>query len=132
MKFKEITLRRGQKLQKANINLELQWFSNSLGLFSQRDKDRSCFRIFIELLKSTKMQKPVSSDELAFKLKLSRGTVVYHLNRLMDAGIAVVHKNKYLLRAASLKFLISELKKDTDSFFESMLDVAEDIDKSMS
>jgi len=37
-----------------NINQELQWFGSSLGLFNLRDKDKSTFRVFIELLKATK------------------------------------------------------------------------------
>ena len=130
MTFKELTLKK-EKLTKKELNKQLQWFSDSLGLSSLRDKSKSCFRIFIELLKTTKMQKPVSSDELAFKLNLSRGTVVHHLNKLMDSGLVVSQKNKYLLRTTSLKKLTEELKKDTEEFFEYILPVAEEIDKAL-
>jgi len=130
MNFKELILKK-EKLNKKELNEQLQWFSNSLGLSSLRDKSKSCFRIFIELLKTTKMQKPVSSDELAFKLHLTRGTVVHHLNKLMDSGLVVSQKNKYLLRTTSLKKLTEELKKDTNEFFESILPIAEEIDKSL-
>ncbi|MBU2589465.1 MAG: winged helix-turn-helix domain-containing protein [Nanoarchaeota archaeon] len=131
MTFKELTLKK-EKLTKKELNQELQWFSESLGLTSLRDKSKSCFRIFIELLKTTKMQKPASSDELAFKLNLTRGTVVHHLNKLMDSGLVVSQKNKYLLRTTSLKKLTEELKKDTEEFFEFILPIAEEIDKALS
>ena len=35
----------------SQIDQELQWIGSSLGLFNLRDKDKSCYRIFITLLK---------------------------------------------------------------------------------
>ena len=40
----------------SDINKTLEWFGNSLGLFNLRDKDKSCFRIFIELLKADQVK----------------------------------------------------------------------------
>ena len=74
-----------------SLNNELQWFGSSLGLFNLRDKDKSCFRIFIELLKAVKHNHPLTSDEIAERLKLTRGTVVHHLNKLMGSCI-VIHE----------------------------------------
>ena len=48
----KITIIRIRKPAQSNINKELQWLGSSLGLFGLRDKDKSCFRIFIELIKS--------------------------------------------------------------------------------
>jgi len=64
-----------------NVNEELRWLGNSLGLFGLRDRDSSCFRIFITLLRQTKRNEVVSSDKIAERLSLSRGTVVHHLNK---------------------------------------------------
>lgn len=114
-----------------NINYELQWIASSLGLFNLRDKDRSMFRIFIELLKSAKSNKPLSSDEIAFRLHLSRGTVMHHVNKLIESGIAVNNKKRYILRVASLKDLIDEMEKDVIRACENLKDVAEDIDKKL-
>lgn len=110
-------------------NEELQWLGSSLGLFSVRDKDKSCFRIFIELLKANKVGLPLSSDELAFKLHLSRGTVVHHLNKLMESGIIINERNKYMLRVRNLRFLIDELEKDITRSLDNLRHVAEDIDE---
>jgi len=84
-----ITIVSVRKSPQANINQKLQWFGDSLGLFSLRDRDKSLFRVFIELLKAAKTRTPISSDELAMKLNLTRGTVVHHINKLMENGIVV-------------------------------------------
>lgn len=111
-----------------NLNEELQWLGSSLGLFSLRDKDRSCFRIFVELLKAAKMDRPVSSDELAEQLGLTRGTVVHHLNKLMESGLVVSHHNRYLLRVDSLERLIEDLARDFERASKELKAVARDID----
>ena len=54
MRFVRITIIRTGKPEKDNLNQELQYLGESLGLFSERDKDKSCFRIFIVLVKSLK------------------------------------------------------------------------------
>ena len=111
-----------------NINEKLLWLGHSLGLFSDRDKDKSCYRIFIELLKSTKQKKPMSSDELAAHLHLTRGTVVHHLTRLMEAGLVVHTGNRYLLRVDNLKDLISEMEKDVRRMTDDLKEIASEID----
>ncbi len=114
---------------KPHINEELQWFGTSLGLFNLRDKDKSCFRIFIELLKNAKKEKPLTSDELAFKLNLSRGTVVHHLNKLREAGLVVYTNKGYALRVSNLKTLIDELERDLMRTCNDLKKIANDIDR---
>ncbi len=96
----------------STLNEELQFFGSSIGLFNLRDKDKSSFRIFIELLKAAKVNHPLSSDELAFHLGLTRATVVHHLNKMMESGLVVSNENKYVLRNASLAGLLDELEAD--------------------
>ena len=120
-----------RKPTQKNINEKLQWFGNSLGLFNLRDKDKSCYRIFIELLKATKKSTPLSSDELAARLGLTRGTVIHHISKLMDAGIVVHDNNRYLLRVDNLKALVAELEKDVKRMTEDLKDIADEIDKSL-
>jgi len=111
-----------------NLNNELQWFGNSLGLFNLRDKDKSCFRVFIELLKAAKHDKPLTSDELAIKLGLSRGTVIHHINKLMESGIVIHQDKRYMLRVNNLEVLVDEIKKDADRTFDDLGRVAKEID----
>jgi len=114
-----------------DVNHDLQYFGTSLGLFGLRDKDRSCYRVFVELLKAAKMKAGLTSDELAFCLDLSRGTVVHHLNKLMDAGICIRSRGRYFLREDNLQVVVEELKKDLDENMKNLMHVAKEIDQWM-
>jgi predicted transcriptional regulator len=127
----KITIVSLRKPLKGNLNDELQWFGNSLGLFGKRDKDKSCFRVFIELLKGSRMKRPFSSDELAFQLSLSRGTVMHHVNKLMESGLVINNNNRYFLRVDSLEEMIAELKRDLDRTCDSLRKVASEIDEKL-
>ncbi|MBW3020862.1 helix-turn-helix domain-containing protein [Candidatus Woesearchaeota archaeon] len=124
----KITIINIDKPIKKNINEDLQFLGSSLGLFGLRDKDKSCYRIFLELLKAAKIKVGLSSDELAAKLELSRGTAVHHLNKLMEAGIAINIRNRYYLREENLKYVILKIKKDLEDSVNELIDIAEEID----
>ena len=123
-----ITIINIRKPAEHNVNQELQWFGSSLGLFNLRDKDKSTFRIFIELLKSAKAKQTLTSDELAAKLSLSRGTIIHHINKLMESGIVVHEGNRYTLRVENLRTLIEEVEKDIKRACEDLKEVAKEID----
>ena len=126
-----ITIMNIRKPVQKNVNQELQWLGSSLGLFNLRDKDKSCFRIFIELVKSANRNIPLSSDELAYRLDLSRGTVVHHLHKLLDSGIVVEARKGYILRVDSLRELIDEVEKDLRRTCDDLKKMAEEIDESL-
>jgi len=123
-----ITITRVRRPTQTNLNQELQWLGASLGLFSLRDKDRSCFRIFIELLKAAKRNNGLTSDELAFSLALTRGTVIHHINRLLEAGLVIHSEGRYFLRVDTLRALVGELQKDMNRALDDLKDIASDID----
>jgi predicted transcriptional regulator len=127
--YQRITIITSKKPSTTNINDEIRWLGGSLGLFNIRDKDSSCFRIFIELLKNSKNNEGLSSDEIALKSKLTRGTVVHHLNKLIESGIVISYKNRYQLREQNLKILVDELKKDINRTMEDLKKIAENIDR---
>ena len=131
IRHQKITIVNVRKPAQRNVNYELQWLGTSLGLFNLRDKDKSCFRIFLELLKSAKTQKSLTSDEIASHLGLSRGTVIHHITKLMESGLVIHDKNKYMLRVDNLKLLISELEKDVQRTLGDLKEVAADIDEWM-
>lgn len=124
----KITIVRIRRPPSIDLNQELQWFGRMLGLFGERDRDRSCFRIFIELLKARKLGHGLSSDELARSLDLSRGTVVHHLNNLMSQGIIISDHRRYVLRADTLQGLIQELHHDAELAFRQLGKAAEELD----
>lgn len=126
-----ITIQTIEKPEGAGLNDALQWLCRSIGLFTRRDRDNSCFRVFIELLKETKRGNALSSDELAARLSIVRGTVVHHLNRLRESGIVKMERRRYSLRADSLHGLVSGLKRDACVTLDQLEKVASELDKSL-
>ena len=120
-----VKIRRGTT---EDVNRELQWLGNSLGLFNLRDRDSSCFRVFITLVRKANDNKALTSDEIAEKLHLTRGTVVHHLTRLMDSGIVIREKEGYLLRERDLATLIKDMQRDMEAMFLELNEVAKEID----
>lgn len=125
---KRVTIIKINKPQQKELNVSLQWFGNSLGLFNERDKDSSCFRVFIELIKASKMREPMSSDLIAEKLELSRGTVIHHVNKLMGSGLVVRERQGYMMRVDNLSSLIEEVHRDVSKTCRELKQVAEEID----
>jgi predicted transcriptional regulator len=130
-KYQKITIVRSEKPMNHNVNDDLNWFGISIGLFNLRDKDKSCFRTFIELLKASKKNEELTSDEIAQRIGLTRGTVVHHLNNMMNAGIVLNDKNKYFLRVHNLKLLVDEIEKDIQRTCSDLKDIAKEIDDSI-
>ncbi len=130
-RFQKITIIRSERPVDRNVNEDLQWFGTSLGLFNLRDKDKTCFRVFIELIKAAKRQEPISSDDIANKLGISRATVIHHINKLVDSGLVVVDRNKYILRVSNLRALVDELSKDTERTLNDLREIAKEIDRSL-
>ena len=126
-RFKRLTIVK-VRIPDENLNSEVQWFSESFGLFSQRDKDKSCFRLFIALLQA---KRPMSSNELAYKLNLSRATVIHHLTKLISCGLIIIEGNKYILREKNLELSLKRIKEDLISTFEEMEAEAKRIDKKL-
>lgn len=125
----KVTLIKIRTYHDDNVNEELKWFGNSLGLFGLRDRDSSCFRIFITLVKNSRKNQPTSSDQIAEKLNLTRGTVVHHLKKLMDSGIVLREKEGYLLRENSMENIVKDIQRDIQSIMSDLENVAKEIDE---
>ncbi len=125
----KITIIRARHPDKKELNEQLMYLGTSLGLFNPRDKDRSLFRIFIELLKAAKKNQGLTSDIIAERLKLSRGAVVHHLNKLIESGLVLHRHSEYVLRESTLYSVVEEIEKDV---FRTLADVkltAREIDR---
>ncbi len=129
MFVRRITIVNIRRPPKSSVNDELQWFGSALGLFGERDRDKSCFRIFIELIKAIKATGGLSSDELGERLGLTRATVIHHLNTLMERGIVRHEGNKYVMRGDRLSLLVDDLQRDMQHSMEEMKRAAEELDR---
>ncbi len=124
----KITIKRTFKPRESNLNEELQWVCDCLGLFGNRDRDKSRFRMFVVLLKTVNRD-GLTSDQISEKVGLSRGTVVHHLHSLMNSGLVVNERNRYMLRVNNLSSLIDEVERDLLRTMNDLKEVADEIDK---
>ncbi len=129
--IRRITIISLRKPSEKDVNKDLQWFSESLGLFGERDKEKSCFRVFLELVKATRRKSALNSDEIALRSNLSRATVIHHLHKLIESGLVIPYENRYLLRVDNLESLVKELKKDIIRSFEDLQDIAKELDEEL-
>ena len=68
-----------RKLATADVERDFEWICRSFGFLESRDKQKTAYRIFRDIVEAARNNKGVSSDELAEKLSLSRGTMIHHL-----------------------------------------------------
>lgn len=127
----KITISKQREDPREGLNQQLQFLGKSLGLFSDRDKDNSCFRVFIELLQYSKGNVALTSDQIAYKTNLTRGTVIHHIRKLAESGLVIQIDNGYMLRVARLSKLVHELKKDVERILEDIESIANDIDEKL-
>lgn len=129
--YERIIIIKTKKPESHDINKDLQWFSRSLGLFSDRDKEKSCFRIFIELVKASKEDQRLKSNDIAERSHLTRATVIHHLNNLMERGLVISKNNKYLLRENNFEELLEDIEKDFTRIFKDLKRKARELDKEL-
>ncbi|HEC89267.1 MAG TPA: MarR family transcriptional regulator [Thermoplasmatales archaeon] len=115
-----------------SINNDIDFICKSFGYFSERDKQETAGKIFRILVKEAAGEaQGLTSDEIAEKLNLTRGTIVYHLNSFIAAGLVIKERNTYRLRAPSLQKCIEEIKEDIDRIMKQMMKIATDIDEKL-
>jgi predicted transcriptional regulator len=110
---------------------DVEWVCRSLGFLESRDKKRTAYSVFRELIESARTGEGLSSDELASKLDLARGTIVHHLKKMIKSGLVIHHEGLYKLRDRSLKSTIQEVKRDVDRIFEDLENVVETVDENL-
>ena len=126
-----ITIIRVSRPHKKDVNEGLKWLGESLGLFSERDKESSLYRLFVELIKGSRRGEALTSDELSYRLKLSRGTVIHHLNKLLESGIVVADRGGYALRVGNLEVLVDELRQDIRRTMDNLKAIAKKIEEEL-
>jgi predicted transcriptional regulator len=122
----KITITHVKKPKQKDLNQDLQWFSKSIGLIGIRDKEKSCFRIFVELLKS---EKGLTSDEIADFSNLARATAVHHIKNLIESGIVEKRNNRYYLVDKNLEGIVKRIERDIECTLIELKEVAKYLDK---
>lgn len=120
-----------EPIPESNTNEELHWISQALGLFNDRDTEKSCHRIFIQLVKAKKDNKLLSSQELADISNLSRSTVLHHLEKLIESNIVMETSHKFILIDPNMNSIILRLKKEMNEFMDEMDKISKKLDKEL-
>ena len=122
-----ITIKKIKRPKSSDLNNDIQIISQSLGLFSKRDKEKSCFRVFLEIVKS----KGMNAEEITLNTHLTRATVIHHLNFLIKSGLIIKKGHKYILRGETLEGLIKEISNDMNKTFSELDKLAKNIDSEL-
>lgn len=127
--LKQFVVRKLRDPTEKDLDEDIEWVCNSLGFITPRDQDKTSFRILKALIKSAKEGKGLTSEELTKKVEPTIGSVIYHLKKLMKAGLVVKMESTYELRMHSLLSTINEIEKDINMTLEGIKKISGDIDK---
>ncbi|MBW2984278.1 helix-turn-helix domain-containing protein [Candidatus Woesearchaeota archaeon] len=126
--LKQFVVKKLREPTEKQLNEDIEWVCSSLGFMTPRDQDKTAFKILMALVNSAKEGKGLTSEELARRVEPTIGSVIYHLKKLMKAGLVVKLESTYELRMKSLLSTIDEIQKDINITLEDIKKVAEDID----
>lgn len=115
----------------AEFDEDVEWICRCFGFLESRDKEKTAAKVFKALLEAMKQGKGLSSDELSEKIGLTRGTMVHHLNNLIQSGLVVHREGRYELRGMSLQRTVQEIQRDINRIFENIEHVARSIDETL-
>ncbi len=116
----KIVIRRLERPLSSSLDDEFEWICRSLGFFEAIDRDKTASNIFREVVRATEQGKPLTSSEIAERVKMSRGSVVNHLNNLQRSGLIVRQGRHYLARSRSMFRTIEEIEEDIERIFSKM------------
>ncbi len=111
---------------------DIEWLCRSLSLFTKKDSEKSAYKIFRILVKSSIEGEPKTSTEIADQLNLARGTVLFHMKKFYSSGlVARAPGRRYVLRQPSLEETIEDMMRDSERIFEKMRRIASEIDREL-
>lgn len=126
--LKQFVIRKLREPTEKQLDKDIEWICNSFGFITPRDQDKTAFKILKALIKAAKEDKGLTSEELTELVEPTIGSVIYHLKKLMKAGLVVKLDSTYELRMNSLLTTIEEIEKEISLTIEDIKNVAEDID----
>ena len=117
----------------------IRWFCVEFGLGGKEENDISA-QILKEFAMAAQQNKGLTSSELSTALNkviveskpIARSTVIYHLNRFIEAGLVIKRGRYYHLRATEMAKAVEEIQYDIEREMSKMLNTAREFDKLMS
>lgn len=108
--LRQIALREVDTPRDANVEEELDWICECLGL--GEEKDELARDIFRQLTLASRKRNGVSSREIKEREHVSQAAVVYHLNIFQSSGLIIKQGRRYYLRAQTLEETLEEMEHD--------------------
>ncbi len=113
------------------VEEDINWICDSLGLCSGRDVDSTTNKIIIEILEQRANLNPVSTNKLSEDLELKQGIINHHLRALINSGLIIRENKQIFIRGGSLKEAVKEMRRDALRLFEDIEEMAEIVDKEL-
>ena len=110
----------------------IRWFCRVFGLSNDSEPNPIGEQILIRFAEAAQNRVGLSSSELDLDTDLAKSSVIYHLNRFIEAGLLVKRGRKYYLRASEMQKAIEEIEYDVERELSRMLDTAKELDRIMS
>ncbi len=126
--LRQFTVKKLREPVEKQLDEDIEWVCSSLGFVTPRDQDKTAFRILKALIKSAKDKKGLTSEELTEYVEPTIGSVIYHLKKLMRAGLVVKLNSTYELRMNSFLKTIDEIEKEILTSLADIKRIAKDID----
>ncbi len=127
----QFTVRKLRESSPEQLDQAIEWVCNSLGFVTKRDQDRTALVILKALIKSARDGEGMTSENLADLAQPSVGAVIYHLKKLMRAGLVVKAGSSYMLKMNTLTGTIDDIQKDIDNTLEDIKYASEGIDEEL-
>jgi predicted transcriptional regulator len=126
--LRHFTIRKLREPTEKELDKDIEWVCNSLGFVTPRDQDKTASRILKALIKAAKKEGGLTSEDLTRYVEPTIGSVIYHLKKLMNAGLVVKLDSTYELRMHSFLKTIEEIEKEINMTLADVKKIAEDID----
>lgn len=108
--IRQIAIREIDTPRDADVEEELDWICECLGLGDE--KDQLAREIFREVILASREREGVSSREIKEKQHVTQAAVVYHLNIFQSSGLIIKQGRRYYLRAQTLDDTLEEIEQD--------------------
>ena len=126
--LRQFTVKKLREPVEKQLEKDIEWICNSLGFLTPRDQDKTAFKILKALINAAKKGKGLTSEELTEYVEPTVGSVIYHLKKLMKAGLVVKLDSAYELRMNSFLKTIEEIEKEITIALSDIKMIAKDID----
>lgn len=124
----KIIIRKVELDENMLFNEKIAWICSSFGFFEEIDKNKIAASIFKELFLAKTINQVLTSTTISQRIGMSRGSVINHLNKMLNSGLIEKSGKYYFLRAKTMYATIEEIEDDTKHIFSRIKKIAKELD----